>query len=184
MGMFPGFGSQQNLAALASGPQNLANVATGPGAVPQQPAVRAPQYLGPGVDPSLYGAGKNVAPPTYIGPGVNPSLYPGANTGQAVPQPGSDLWSRLMNTVGNPAAGQFRMPGTTIGAPAGQTPPALPTPPPLPQGQMPMLPGANRLPSPVVPLGTYFQNQQFPQGGGNNSQLMQQYLALQQLMQR
>jgi hypothetical protein len=113
----------------------------------------------------------------------NPLKPPGFDLGQpnpgqyGPPAPGStnnpqqaDLWSRLMGAVGNPGAGGLRMPGTTVGAPAGQTPPSLPSPFPFPQTQAPRPPG--------IP---YF-NQGGLQNPAGNAGLMGQYLALQQLM--
>jgi hypothetical protein len=103
------------------------------------------------------------APPTPLSP-VRASLAQFDN-----PQnPG--IWNQLMNAVGQGALP--KMPGTTIGAPAGGTA-AAPTPPPpmLPQTQMPAPPG----------MGAYFRSLQQPAGAGNQG-LMAQYMALQQLM--
>jgi hypothetical protein len=108
-----------------------------------------------GIDPSRdfnYAApGTTGGPQQTIGPG-----------GQ---QPG--IWDRLMSAVGQGTLP--KMPGTTIGAPAGASGAVGPTPPPmLPQTQMPRPPGIPALQQPAALAG--------------NNALLAQYMALQQLM--
>jgi hypothetical protein len=78
----------------------------------------------------------------------------------------SSLWDRLTDALG--AFPKTSMPGTTVGAPAGQTPTSAPAMPKFPAGPTP--PG----------MGAYFQALQNPPRSGGN--LMAQYAALQQLM--
>jgi hypothetical protein len=82
------------------------------------------------------------------------------------PKPPPGIWDRLMNAVGQGTLP--KMPGTTVGAPAGQAAPP-PPPPMLPQTQMPRPPGIPALQQPGA-------------AGVGNQGLMAQYMALQQLM--
>jgi hypothetical protein len=112
-----------------------------------------------GIDPSR---DFNYAAPGTTG-GPQQTIGPGGR------QPG--IWDRLMNAVGQGTLP--KMPGTTIGAPAGASGAVGPTPPPmLPQTQMPAPPG----------MGAYFRSLQQPGGAAGNQGLMAQYMALQQLM--
>jgi hypothetical protein len=104
-----------------------------------------------------------VGPPTPISP-LRAAFAP-------FDTPGNNMWDRLMGNVGQ---GKMpTMPGTTIGAPAGGSPPQ-PPPPFVPQGQMPRPPGIPALQQPP------FAPAAAPAGG--NNALLAQYMALQQLM--
>ena len=134
---------------------------------------------GPSLTPDQIQA-LNQAPVTpNVGPGATPiqqstPLTPAqvatqtAGLGPGLQQP--NMWDRLMNAVGQGT--MPKMPGTTIGAPAGAPSGASQLPPMMPQGQMPRPPG----------MGPYFQALQNPAAGAGNSGLMAQYMALQQLM--
>ena len=137
---------------------------------------------GPSLTPDQIQA-LNQAPVTpNVGPGATPiqqstSLTPAqvatqtSGLGPGLQQP--NIWDRLMSAVGQ--GGTLpKMPGTTVGAPAGASPAMAPqaAPPMMPQGQMPRPPG----------MGPYFQALQNPAAGAGNSGLMAQYMALQQLM--
>jgi hypothetical protein len=133
------------------------NQQTGP-ITPAPPGALAANPGAVGIDPSRtfnYAApGTTGGPQQTIGPG-----------GQ---QPG--LWDRIMRAVGQGTLP--KMPGTTIGAPAGANAAPFTPPPPLPQTQMPAPPG----------MGAYFRALQNPAAGAGNQGLMAQYMALQQLM--
>ena len=121
----------------------------------------------------------NQAPVTpNAGPGATPiqqstPLTPAqvatqtAGVGPGLQQP--SIWDKLMTAVGQGTPP--RMPGTTVGAPAGASGAMAPqaAPPMMPQGQMPTPPG----------MGAYFRSLQQPAAGNS---LMAQYMALQQLM--
>ena len=92
-----------------------------------------------------------------------------AGLGPGLQQP--NTWDRLMNAVGQ--GNMPKMPGTTVGAPAGASGAMAPPAPPMQQqGQMPTPPG----------MGAYFRSLQQPATGGAGNSLMAQYMALQQLM--
>ena len=96
-----------------------------------------------------------------------------AGVGPGLQQP--SLWDNLMKVAGNLGSqSQPKMPGTTVGAPAGASGAMAPPAPPMPQqGQMQTPPG----------MGAYFRALQQPAAGGaGNPGLMAQYMALQQLM--
>jgi hypothetical protein len=155
MGGVPSQPVGQNLAGLWGG-GGFGGLG-GPGAVPGAPT--NPGASGWAPDFNYAAPGSTGGPQQTIGPG-----------GQ---QP--DIWSRLMNAVGQGSLP--KMPGTTFGAPsgaAGSTGAPLPPPPMLPQTQMPASPG----------MGAYFRSLQQPggAGGAGNQGLMAQYMALQQLM--
>lgn len=104
----------------------------------------------------------------YAAPGTTGG--PQQTMGASQPPPPPDIWSRLMNAVGQGAPP--KMPGTTIGAPAGAPGMAPAQPPPmLPQTQMPP-------PRGIPNLSTLLN----PGAGTQNNSLMAQYMALQQLM--
>jgi hypothetical protein len=130
-------------------------------------------YAAPGTTGGL----QQTIPQNPVYTGGNPSDFnyaaPGSTGGPQHTIPGgqSTFWDRLMDAIDKGTLlPKTSMPGTTIGARAGQTAPALPAPPVFPPGQRP--PG----------MGAYFQAlQNPPTGGGGN--LMAQYAALQRLMQ-
>jgi hypothetical protein len=129
------------------------------------------------------GRGPRQLPPGPIG-GPDPArdfsfAAPGTTGGaqQTWPgvQPPPSLWDKLLAAAGDLGSGpQPTMPGTTVGAPAGQT---APPPPPSMLSQMQGQKPAG--------MGAYFQALQNPGatgGGTNQGGMIQQYLALQQLM--
>jgi hypothetical protein len=132
-----------------------------------------PQQTIPGGAPAYNPGASGWAPDfNYAAPGTTggpqQTIGPG---GQQL-----DIWSRLMNAVGQ--GNLPKMPGTTFGAPAGaagSTGAPLPPPPMLPQTQMPRPPGIPGMP------GIPALQQPGGAGGGNNA-LLAQYMALQQLM--
>jgi hypothetical protein len=173
MGGYPSQPVAQNLAALWGG-RGFGGIGS-PGAVPQ----------GPSLSPSIVrGAWPDVnapqANPGAVPGGIDPSrdfnyAAPGTTggamqtMGASQPPPPPDLWDRLMRAVGQSGLANMKMPGTTIGAPAGgQAPP--PPPPMRPQPPAPAPPG----------MAAYFRalQQGSTMGGGLQSQLA----ALQQLM--
>jgi hypothetical protein len=128
------------------------------GGYPSQPGA-VPGGLDPNRDFNF------AAPGTIGGPQQTMGAF------QPPPPQGSNIWDRLMATLGQ---GKMpTMPGTTIGAPAGGSPPQ-PPPPFVPQGQMPRPPGIPALQQPP------FAPAAAPAGG--NNALLAQYMALQQLM--
>jgi hypothetical protein len=177
MGSFPSVpGVGQNLAQLWGG-QGFGGLGS-PGAVPPPNApgsmpgtylpVTGPQNMQPanpgamGIDPS--GQFNYAAPGTTGGP--QRTIGPGGQR--------PDIWSRLMNAVGQ--SNLPRMPGTTFGAPAGAAGATgtLPPPPPMmPMGQGPAPPAVGAFRGFQQPGGA---------GGASNQGLMAQYMALQQLM--
>ena len=93
-----------------------------------------------------------------------------AGLGPGLQQP--SMWDQLMKVAGDLGT-QPKMPGTTVGAPAGASGAMAPPSPPMQkQGQMPTPPG----------MGAYFRSLQTPPAAAGNSGLMAQYMALQQLM--
>jgi hypothetical protein len=178
MGSFPSQPVAQNLAGLWGG-AGFGGLGS-PGAVPLPAPGSMPGTYLPVTGPQ----NMQQAPPAALAnPGAAGQPTPltplqvqaqmaraGQGGGLASQQQQGNIWDRLMGAVGQGALP--KMPGTTVGAPAGQ---AAPPPPP------PMMPMTQGPPPPAVGAFRGFQQPSGAGGAGNNA-LMAQYMALQQLM--